>query len=112
MEPKVNYRISLEFWGSTDVVLTVGPLQITSINSDEGDWGSFEILWDDRIYLYCHYFPDFDPFTGVLTGYGVPEWMIERCGARPRPKTIWNSLHWFGRIHARFDRWIDRLRGS
>jgi hypothetical protein len=105
----INYRISLEFWGSDNVVLTVGPLQITSINRDNGSWGSFEILWGEEGYLYCHFLEDCDPYNGKWDGIsGVAEWTLERLGQ----KTIWTSLQWFGPISAQFDRWLNRLHGS
>jgi hypothetical protein len=46
--PLVSYIISLEFWGTSDVVLTVGPLIITSVNAEDGYWGSFEINWENK----------------------------------------------------------------
>lgn len=108
----VNYRISLEFWSSTDVVLTVGPLQITSSNTDEWGWGYFEILWNGKYFLYCHLLEDCDPYNGRIFGPGMPEWEIGQCGSKPGFRTLWTSLQWFGPIHARFDLLINRLRGS
>ena len=105
----VKYGISLKFWNANDTILTIGPLQITSMSRDDASWGSFEILWGDKGYLYCHFLEDCDPYNGKWNGItGVPEWRLERLGQ----KTIWTSLQWFGQLHARFDRWVSRLHGS
>jgi hypothetical protein len=109
--PNVDYIISLEFWGTSDVVLTIGPLCITSVNTGCYDWGSFEILWGKRAYLYCSFVEDIDPYKGYTLGTGVPEWRIEHLGSSlATRKTICNSLTWFGPAFAWHERLIKRLR--
>jgi len=104
----VDYRISLEFWGSDVVVLTLGPLQIASMSKVDASWGSFEILWSDKVYFYCHFFEDCDPYNSKWDGTGYPEWLLEKLGQ----KTLWTSLQWFEPLQARFNRWVSRLHGS
>jgi hypothetical protein len=110
--PPVSYIISLEFRGTSDVVLTIGPLIITSVNAEDGYWGSFEINWENKGWFYCHFFEDVDPYKGCPLGTGVPEWLIERTGdSYPlRKKLLWTSLTWFGSALAWHERLMNRLR--
>lgn len=97
MDP--TFECGLMFHGANDLVIKCGPLQITSMSTEEDGWGSFEILWDDKWYLYCHYFEETDPYKYATTGYGEPEWVIERMNTkRVLPKTIWSSSIYLHRL--------------
>lgn len=83
-----SMTIGINFFHSEDMTIAVGPLVITSINTEYEDWGSFEILWNNKWYLYCCYYQEIDPYKYKYTGYGEPVWDINLITGR---KTLWTS---------------------
>ena len=110
MDPAdIKYGISLEFWSSNDMVIQVGPLQITSIGKDWSDWGSFEILWSDHWYFYCHFLQDCDPYKGETFITGEPHWVLYNMRKR---RDIWCSTRETTKLRNWWNGVVNRLRGS
>lgn len=93
-----DIEFGLRFHGVNDVTFTLGPLAITSISTDEIDWGSFEVVWGNKFCLYCHLYKESDPYKMQDTGYQCPEWSLERIGPKAYPKYIWSSNQVFNPI--------------
>ena len=108
-ESGVKYRFSLEFWDSDDMVIRLGPLQITSMSKDWSDWGSFEILWSDHWYFYCHIDEDFDPYNGKIYGPGRAHWVLRNMRTK---RDIWCSFQQISKIKNCCTGAVNRLRGS
>lgn len=86
MDPSVTFGIN--FFEDKDVSIRIGPLEITSINTIDEYWGSFEISIDGKGYLYCWYAEDVDPYRYATTGHGEPEWYIASIESK---RTLWTS---------------------
>lgn len=77
MSPAVELNFGITFYGCNDLVITLGPLIITSISTEDGSWGAFEILWNKRGYLYCYLYQEMDCYKMKDTGFTCPEWYIQ-----------------------------------
>lgn len=91
------------------MVITIGPLQITSMSKDWSEWGSFEILWADQWYFYCHFLQECDPYNGKTFGVGEAQWVLHNMKTK---RDIWCLTAQTYKVKNWWNRVRNRLHGT
>jgi hypothetical protein len=86
---------SICFYSDSDMSVRIGPLTIDSASTDELGWGTFQVGLDfdkyKKLYLWCSYHEELDPYKMKTTGFSYPEWVIEIFNFNVKKKQIWSS---------------------